>query len=240
MEPRRLPPTRPPWRARRALAKIAGESNLPDPCCQLGHGAGTGSRSMINTSLMRLLGAPVEIRARRLARAFLAQTKRAASRRPPSSWPIASTARPRLPGSRAARSPRRCGETGLDRRVADVTGWFRFPPRCRFLRHRARVNREGCRPVLAPGVAPVGPASPVRSSYGCCPWLSSPSIGAARPREGYPAGGDFPSTPASVRRKRRPTGSHREAARPGPARTRSAKPQALRLWPRLPACPARN
>jgi hypothetical protein len=33
---------------------------------------------MINTSLMRLLGAPVEIRARRLARAFLAQTKRAA------------------------------------------------------------------------------------------------------------------------------------------------------------------
>jgi GH3 auxin-responsive promoter len=33
---------------------------------------------MINTSLMRLLGAPVEIRARRLSRAFLAQTGRAA------------------------------------------------------------------------------------------------------------------------------------------------------------------
>ncbi len=33
---------------------------------------------MINTSFMRLLGAPVEIRARRLARAFLAQTRRAA------------------------------------------------------------------------------------------------------------------------------------------------------------------
>jgi hypothetical protein len=33
---------------------------------------------MINTSLMRLLGAPVEIRARRLARAFLDQTSRAA------------------------------------------------------------------------------------------------------------------------------------------------------------------
>jgi hypothetical protein len=32
---------------------------------------------MINTSLMRLLGAPVEIRARRLARAFLDQTRRA-------------------------------------------------------------------------------------------------------------------------------------------------------------------
>src|SRR5215472_4171991 len=33
---------------------------------------------MINTSFMRLIGAPVEIRARRLAKAFLAQTKRAA------------------------------------------------------------------------------------------------------------------------------------------------------------------
>jgi GH3 auxin-responsive promoter len=33
---------------------------------------------MINTSLMRLIGAPVEIRARRLAKAFLAQTRRAA------------------------------------------------------------------------------------------------------------------------------------------------------------------
>ncbi len=33
---------------------------------------------MINTSFMRLIGAPVEIRARRLARAFLAQTRRAA------------------------------------------------------------------------------------------------------------------------------------------------------------------
>ncbi len=32
----------------------------------------------MNLSLMRLLGAPVEIRARRLARAFLAQTGRAA------------------------------------------------------------------------------------------------------------------------------------------------------------------
>ena len=33
---------------------------------------------MINTSFMRLIGAPVEIRARRLAKAFLAQTRRAA------------------------------------------------------------------------------------------------------------------------------------------------------------------
>ncbi len=42
------------------------------------HHALPGSSRMINTSLMRLLGAPVEIRARRLSRAFLAQTGRAA------------------------------------------------------------------------------------------------------------------------------------------------------------------
>ncbi len=48
------------------------------PSCHVQQGIREGSSRMINTSIMRLLGAPVEIRARRLARAFLAQTRRAA------------------------------------------------------------------------------------------------------------------------------------------------------------------